>query len=192
MTESLGYLLPMLRTPPILVTSNNHVTPAIQIWHDKYENVTWDPVDDSFGMGGADGLWRVGPFGRDILDAIDGSRVRGNDGDGEDDVIVLQTTLEAGACSAGGGMDTSPFFDAYLMKRVVIASVEPIAFPDAGAVSHEDARAMYSLVDGIDPRLLPRRRMSSSLSAAWRRPTPAQQAREKIGQPTRRASLADT
>ena len=33
MTESLGYLLPMLRTPPILVTSDNHVTPAIQIWH---------------------------------------------------------------------------------------------------------------------------------------------------------------
>ena len=70
MTESLGYLLPMLRTPPILVTSNNHVTPAIQIWHDKYENVTWDPVDDSFGMGGADDLWRVGPSARGILDAI--------------------------------------------------------------------------------------------------------------------------
>ena len=153
MTELLGYLLPMLCTPPILVTSNNHVTPAIRIWHNKYENITWDPVDDSFGMGGADGLWRVGPFGRDILDAIDGSRVRGNDGDGEDDVIVLHTTLEAGACSAGGGMDTSPFFDAYLMKRVVIASVEPIAFPDAGAVSHEDALAMKSLVDGIEASL---------------------------------------
>jgi hypothetical protein len=32
MTESPGYLLPMLRTPPILVTSDNHVTPVIRIW----------------------------------------------------------------------------------------------------------------------------------------------------------------
>ena len=153
MTESLGYLLPMLRTPPILVTSDNHVTPTIRIWHDEYENVTWDPVDDSFGMGGADGLWRVRPSARDILDAIDGSRVRGDDGDGEDDMTVLHAILEAGACSAGGGMDASPFFDAYLMKRVVVASVEPIAFPDAGAVSHKDARAMCSLVDGIETSL---------------------------------------
>jgi hypothetical protein len=35
------------------------------------------------------------------------------------------------------------------MKCVVVASVEPIAFPNAGAALHEDARAMYSLVDGI-------------------------------------------
>jgi hypothetical protein len=66
MMESLGYLLPMLRSPPILVTSDNHITPTIQIWHDDYENVTWDPVDDSFGMGGANGLWRVGPSAWDI------------------------------------------------------------------------------------------------------------------------------
>ena len=155
MTESLGFMLPMLRTPPILVTSDDHVTPTIRIWHDEYENFTWDPVDDSFGMGGADGLWRVGPSARDILDAVDGSRAR-CDGDGEDDMIVLHAILEAGACSAGGGMDASPFFDAHLMRRVVVASVEPIAFPDvddAGAVSHEDARAMYSLVDGIEASL---------------------------------------
>ena len=81
-------------------------------------------------------------------------------------MTVLHAILEAGACSAGGGIDASPFFNAYLMKCIVVVSVEPIAFPDAGAVSHEDARAMYSLVDGIDPRLLPRRRMSSSPSAA--------------------------
>jgi hypothetical protein len=104
-------------------------------------------------MGGADGLWRVGPSARDILDVIDGLRVRGDDGDGEDNVIVLYAILEAGACSARGGDDASPFFDAYLMKRVVVASVEPISFPDAGAVSHEDARAMYSLVDGIKASL---------------------------------------
>ncbi len=109
-------------------------------------------MDNSFGMGGANGLWRVGPSARDILDAIDGLRVRGDDGDGEDDVIVLYAILEAGACSAGGGMDASPFFDAYLMKRIVVASVEPIAFPDEGAVSHEDARMMYSLV-GIEASL---------------------------------------
>jgi hypothetical protein len=113
MMESLGYLLPMLRTPPILVKSDNHVTPAIQIWHDEYKNVTWDPVDDSFGMGGANGLWRVGPSARDILDAIGGSRVRGDDGDGKDDVVFLHAILEAGACSARGGMDASPFFEAY-------------------------------------------------------------------------------
>ena len=150
MTELLGYLLPMLCTPPILVTSNNHVTPAIRIWHNKYENITWDPVDDSFGMGGADGLWRVGPSARDILDAIGGSRVRGDDGNSEDDVIILHVILEAGSCSAGGGMDASPFFDAYLMKRVAVASMEPIAFTDVGAVSHEDASEMYSLVDGAE------------------------------------------
>ncbi len=89
------------------------------------------------------------------LDAIDGSRVRGDDGDGDgdDDMIVLHAILEAGACSPGGGMDASPFFDAHLMKHVVVASVEPITFPDAGAVSHKDTRAMYSLVDGIEASL---------------------------------------
>jgi hypothetical protein len=117
-------------------------------------------------MGGADGLWRVRPSARDILDAIDGSRVRGDDGDGEDDMTIVHAILEAGACSAGGGMDASPFFDAYITKCVIVVSVEPIAVPDAGTVLHEDARAMYSLVDGINPRLLPRQRMSSSPSAA--------------------------
>jgi hypothetical protein len=81
-------------------------------------------------------------------------------------MTVMHAILEAGACSAGGGIDALLFFDAYLMKCIVVVSVEPIAFPDAGAVSHEDTHAMYSLIDGIDPRLLPRRRMSSSPSAA--------------------------
>ncbi len=51
-------------------------------------------------------------------------------------MIFLHAILEAGACSAGGRMDTLMFFDAYLMKRVVVVSVEPIIFSDAGAASH--------------------------------------------------------
>ena len=54
-------------------------------------------------------------------------------------MIFLHAILEAGACSAGGRMDTLMFFDAYLMKRVVVVSVELIAFPDAGAASHVGA-----------------------------------------------------
>ncbi len=154
MTDALGSLLPMLRTPPILATSDDHATPTINIWHDEDETVRWTPVDDSFGAGGADGLWRDRPSARDVLDAIDeggGVDGSGGGGDGDHDMIVLHAILEAGRGSAGGGLDASPFLDPRLAGRVALASVEPIVFPDGGtgAVSPEDAGAVRSLVDMV-------------------------------------------
>lgn len=51
--DVLNLLLPMLVTPPILVTSYDHATPMIKIWHDEDKIVHWTPIDDLFGEGGA-------------------------------------------------------------------------------------------------------------------------------------------
>jgi hypothetical protein len=122
------------------------VTPIIHIWHNEDKIVHWKPVDGSFRKGGADGLWRNRPSTMDILDAMGG-----HDGD-----IVLHAILESGRDSAGDGLDTSPFFDPSLMKRISAASVEPIVFPDdeTGIVSREDIDAVILLINGVKASLL--------------------------------------
>ena len=57
-TDALNALLPMLQTPPILIESNNHVTPTINSWHDDNDMVNWIPVNGSFSEEGAGGLWK--------------------------------------------------------------------------------------------------------------------------------------
>lgn len=141
MTDSLSEMLPMLQTPPILITSNEHITPTINIWHDENEIVNWMPVNGSFSEEGADGLWRNRPSARDILDALNGY-----DGD-----VILHAILEAGNKSAGQGLDALPFFDSKLMNRVSGVGIEPIVFPDeaTGLVSHEDAAGVRALVTRV-------------------------------------------
>jgi hypothetical protein len=164
MTRALDALLPMLRTPPILVTSTEHVTPTIRIWHDANEIVHWTPMDDSFGMEGADGLWRDRPSAMDVIHAIGGGfgdddddddddRISTNDDD--DDGIVLHAILEAGYDSAGDGCDASPLYSRDLMGRVAYASVEPIVFlnGDTGIVSGEDANRLRSIINDIEASL---------------------------------------
>ncbi|KAL3770884.1 hypothetical protein ACHAW5_003972 [Stephanodiscus triporus] len=141
----------MLATPPILVSSDDHATPTINIWHDEDEVVRWTPVDDSFGKGGADGLWRDRPSARDILDAT----AWGRDDGGGRDIVLLHAILESGRDPAGNGHDASPLLDESLMARVRAASVEPVVFPDVetGVVSREDADAAISLVDRVEASL---------------------------------------
>ncbi|KAL7550874.1 hypothetical protein ACHAWF_014072, partial [Thalassiosira exigua] len=144
-TEALASLLPMLESPPALATSSEHITPTIDIWHDEDEIVNWKPVDGSFGLEGADGLWRNRPSAGDILDAIGDHK--GN--------IVLHAILESGADGAGGGLDASPFFDASLVDRVSVAGVEPIVFPEeeTGLVTDENAKCVSSLIRRVEASL---------------------------------------
>jgi len=145
MTDSLNALLPMLQTPPILVTSNEHITPTINIWHDENEMVNWMPVNGSFSEHGADGLWRNRPCAQDILDAI-----KGHDGD-----FFLHAILESGDDPTGKGLDALPFFNATLMNRVSGVGIEPIVFPNetTGVVSCEDRIGVSSLIRKVEASL---------------------------------------
>mmetsp|Transcript_5125 Transcript_5125/g.11146 ORF Transcript_5125/g.11146 Transcript_5125/m.11146 type:complete len:433 (-) Transcript_5125:99-1397(-) len=144
-TNALNSLLPMLQTPPILVPSNDHITPTINIWHDENEVVNWMPVNGSFGDEGAGGLWMNRPSAQDILDAI-----MGHEGD-----VVLHAILEAGDNPTGKGLDALPFFNATLMNRVSSAGIEPIVFPDetTGRVSNEDRMGVSSLIRRVEASL---------------------------------------
>mmetsp|Transcript_9568 Transcript_9568/g.17208 ORF Transcript_9568/g.17208 Transcript_9568/m.17208 type:complete len:427 (+) Transcript_9568:208-1488(+) len=164
-TKSLNALLPMLHMPPILVTSDEHITPTINIWHDENEMVSWKPVNGSFGEEGADGLWRDRPSARDVLNAIDqGYNYDNNDNDnndndeddGNNNNVILHTILEAGDTSAGGGLDALPFFDSMLMDRDSSVGIEPIVFPNevTGIVSHEDTIGVSSLIRRVESSLL--------------------------------------
>ena len=143
--ESLDSLLPMLHTSPILIPSNDHITPTINIWHDENEIVHWKPVNGSFSEEGADGLWRNRPCAQDILDVIDG--FGGN--------IALHSILEAGNNPTGKGQDALPFFNVTLMDRVSVAGIEPIVFPDevTGLVSNKDATGVSSLIKRVEAYL---------------------------------------
>ena len=128
MTTSLHSLLPMLKAPPTLVSSLDHVTPTIHIWHDENETVNWTPVNESFGEMGADSLWRINLID-DILDKIEK----------HDENVVLHIILQCGHNSTGSGFDALPLFNSPIMERVSAASIEPILFPNEyGIISHED------------------------------------------------------
>lgn len=140
MSDALNGLLPMLERPPYLITSHEHITPTINIWHDENEMVNWKPVNGSFGDEGADGLWRNRPKADDILDVI-----HGYEGD-----ITLHAILEAGSNPTGKGEDALPFFNSTLMNRVSTTSIEPIVFPDeTGNVSREDSNGVISLIERV-------------------------------------------
>ena len=128
MTISLNSLLPMFKAPPKLVSSLEHMTPTIHIWHDTNEIVNWTPVDESFGEKGADGLWRINLVDG-ILDEIKD----------HDENIVLHAILQCGQNPTGNGLDALPLFNSSLMERVSAASIEPILFPDEdGVISNDD------------------------------------------------------
>jgi len=142
MTEQLSQLLPMVEV--VLISSDDHITPTINIWHDENENVKWVPVNGSFETVGADGLWQNRPSAQDILDAV----VR-HDCDGCD--IILHAIIESGSKPTGQGLDALPFFDDMLMSRVSVAGIEPIVFPDeaSGKVTCEDSHAVSSTLNKI-------------------------------------------
>lgn len=146
MTNELQHILPMLHTPPILFTSECHITPTIQIWHDSSEVVRWMPLNGSFGEGGAGGLWKDRPNAEDILNFITSLDVES---------VALHAILESGHNATGDGLDALPFFSPSLMKRVSVASIEPIVFPDnTGVVSSDDISNVCSLIERIEASLV--------------------------------------
>lgn len=139
MTISLYSLLPMLKAPPKLVSSLEHMTPIIHIWHDTNETVNWTPVDESFGEQGADGLWRLNLID-DILNEIEN----------HDENIVLHAILQCGHEPTGNGLDALPLFNSSLMERVFAASIEPILFPDDdGVISYDDIRETNAFFERV-------------------------------------------
>ena len=140
LSEQLSQLLPPT-VKVVLIPSDEHITPAINIWHDANENVRWVPIDGSFDSLGADSLWQNRPSAQDILNEIQ------QNCDGKSDVI-LHAIIESGAKPTGQGQDALPFFDNELMSRVSVAGVEPIVFADdtSGMVTNEDSHAVVSLI----------------------------------------------
>jgi len=138
-------LAPAIETEPVLVPSDEHITPRIRLWHDESQNVQWYAVNDSFGPVGADGLWRNRPSASDILLSLNTSGVE------DKDSIVLHTIAEAGDGAAGGGMDSDILRDSNLLQRLSFVGVEPIAFMDEerGKVSTEDAKSCIRLIDSL-------------------------------------------
>lgn len=146
MTNELQYILPMLHSNPILLASECHITPTIQIWHDSSEVVRWMPVNGSFGEEGAGGLWKDRPNAEDILNVIT-SLGR--------ESVAFHAILESGHNATGDGLDALPFFSPSLMKRVSVASIEPIVFPDnIGVISSEDISKVSSLIERIEASLV--------------------------------------
>ena len=131
-------LLPMLDTPPVLISSNDHITPTIDIWHDADEVQKWRPVHGSFDITGADGLWRNRPSAADILAAI-----QNESGD-----IVLHSIVESGSSPPSKGEDSLFLDDAQLMSKVHTLGIEPVVFPDECTlkVSDKDGKSVSRLV----------------------------------------------
>lgn len=140
MSEQLSQLLPPT-VKVVLIPSDEHITPTINIWHDANENVRWVPIDGSFDSLGADSVWQNRPSAQDILNEIQQFCAGKSD-------VILHAIIESGAKPTGQGQDALPFFDNDLMSRVSIAGVEPIVFADdtSGMVTNEDSHAVVSLI----------------------------------------------
>ena len=152
-TEALRSLIgPALAVCPVLVQSDDHITPRIRLWHDESQNIQWYAVNASFGPSGADGLWRNRPSANDILAVLD---ERSDDTDDENAAAAsLHMIVEAGEGAAGGGLDSEPLRNSQLLERISFVGVEPIAFiNDAeGKVSATDAASCVRLMESL-PRL---------------------------------------
>lgn len=151
-TDALEALIgPALDTPPVLVQSDDHITPRIRLWHDESQNIQWYAVNDSFGPSGADGLWRNRPSANDIIAVLD---ERSDDIGENADTASLHMIAEAGEGAAGGGLDSEPLRNSQLLERISFVGVEPIAFinEDEGKVSATDAASCVRLMESI-PRL---------------------------------------
>ena len=141
-------LLPVLDLPPVLIGSNDHITPTINIWHDEAEIQKWHPVDGSFDAIGADGLWRDRPDSGGILRAVKNEK--------ED--IVLHCILESGSNPAGKGEDSLFLEDVQLLSKIATLGIEPIVFPDERTlqVSDEDGTSVKKLVVKANESLMQR------------------------------------
>ena len=153
-TEALRSLIgPALDPPPVLVQSDDHITPRIRLWHDESQNIQWYAVNDSFGPSGADGLWRNRPSANDILAVLD---ERSDDIDDENAAAAaaaasLHMIVEAGEGAAGGGLDSEPLKNSQLLERISFVGVEPIAFINEaeGKVSATDAACCVRLMESL-------------------------------------------
>ena len=137
-------LLPALDIPPILIESENHITPTINIWHDENEIQKWHPVDGSFDAMGADGLWRNRPSATDLLSVIQSYHSRSD----RNENIILHSILESGSKPTGGGEDSLFLNNQDLVSKTDVLGIEPIVFPDDDThkVSDEDGKRVNGLI----------------------------------------------
>lgn len=134
---------PAIVAEPILIPSEDHITPRIRLWHDEEQNVHWYAENDSFGSNGADGLWRDRPSSRDIVSALNEQSLRNE--------AILHIIIEVGADAAGAGLDSAPLRDSRLLERLSFVGVEPVAFVDdkTGAISDRDALFIVNMIDSL-------------------------------------------
>jgi hypothetical protein len=146
-----------------LVQGEGLQTPRIQLWHDEQQTIQWQALHDSFGIRGAETLWRNRPSCHDIR----GLLVE----DDPDETIAVHIILEVGADAPGGGDDALALLtDGELWERISFLGVEPVAFPQEGSdrVSIRDAQSCVERLTRLVPHLdyvSPDRNLFSSLSS---------------------------
>ena len=149
------------------------MTPSIQLWHTdnvdddnngrnndtEQQVVQWQPLQDSWGVRGADSLWRNRPSAQDILDIINNTIEPSKSSKDHNDNrrpsipsrIVLHSILEGGADSPAQGEDSTFLMDAQLEQIVDVWGVEPVVFMDSktGRVPWHDVAACLDRVTRI-------------------------------------------
>ncbi|KAL3797850.1 hypothetical protein HJC23_006888 [Cyclotella cryptica] len=145
-------LIPVIDVPPVLISSVDHITPTINIWHDENETVQWYPVDGSFDARGADGLWRNRPSATDILATLKNDVPNSLS---ESDSIVLHCIVESGENPTGKGEDALFLHDLELLSKITVLGIEPIVFPDGDTqrVSQENGKSVASLIENVQQSL---------------------------------------
>lgn len=102
-----------------LIAESSLQTPRIQLWHNEKQEIQWKPLNNSWGLNGADSLWKNRPSAQDILSQISITATIDN----------LHVILEMGEEAAGGGQDSLFLMEEALLQQVQHVGIEPVAFP---------------------------------------------------------------
>jgi hypothetical protein len=117
-------------------------TPRIALWHDVNQTIQWRPLHESFGLQGADGLWRLGPTTEQVIEECRENATR-----------VVHVIGEMGLQAPGGGLDTQCLVDTRWESQYpwILRSIEPVVFPDTpeGTLSHTAAHAAVERIRNV-------------------------------------------
>jgi hypothetical protein len=139
-----------------LVSSKEHITPRIQLWHDDKQCIQWRALHGSFGPKGADGLWANRPGAQDILSILtqlnqdDYQKDHDNDKNASFGCHVI---VEGSHQGPAKGLDVAFLHDSKLRSGFAFVGAEPVAFcdPDTGRLVLEDAQAICDRLETIRP-----------------------------------------
>lgn len=134
----------VLLEPPQLVRGKGFVTPRLRVWHDQDQVLKWQPLHDSLGPSGADGLWRTTPSLEDYREVLVPLANQ------SEKKTILHMIIECGAEAPGGNDDSQILFDSTIRNAVSFLGLEPIFFPqEDGTYSINDSTNCGKLLQKI-------------------------------------------